>query len=123
MVGHWVHAEHLLFENRKMSKSTGNVVLVQDIIDRGFDPLALRLAFLQHRYRSQMNLTWDVISAANEQLTRWRTRINEWSESESEPMAQTYLDSFTELFFDDLNTPAAINELKSRARPINICWI
>ncbi len=120
VVGHWVHAEHLLFENRKMSKSTGNVVLVQDIIDRGFDPLALRLAFLQHRYRSQMNLTWDVISAANEQLTRWRTRINEWSESESEPMAQTYLDSFTELFFDDLNTPAAINELRNLERDPSI---
>ena len=116
VVNHWVHAEHLLFENRKMSKSAGNVVLVQDIIDRGFDPLALRMAFLQHRYRSQMNLTWDVISAANEQLTRWRTRINEWSESESEPMAQEYVDSFTESFFDDLNTPQAVNQLRNLER-------
>ena len=120
VVGHWVHAEHLLFENRKMSKSAGNVVLVQDVIDRGLDPLALRLAFLQHRYRSQMNLTWDVISSANDQLSRWRTRINEWSESESEPMDQTYLDCFTELFFDDLNTPQAINELRNLERDPSI---
>lgn len=120
VVNHWVHAEHLLFENRKMSKSAGNVVLVQDIIDRGFDPLALRMAFLQHRYRSQMNLTWDVISAANEQLTRWRTRINEWSESESEPMAQEYVDSFTESFFDDLNTPQAVNQLRNLERDPSI---
>jgi cysteinyl-tRNA synthetase len=120
VVNHWVHAEHLLFENRKMSKSAGNVVLVQDIIDRGFDPLALRMAFLQHRYRSQMNLTWDVISAANEQLTRWRTRINEWSESESEPMAQEYVDSFTESFFYDLNTPQAVNQLRNLERDPSI---
>jgi len=120
VVNHWVHAEHLLFENRKMSKSAGNVVLVQDIIDRGFDPLALRMAFLQHRYRSQMNLTWDVISAANEQLTRWRTRINEWSESESEPMAQEYVDSFTESCFDDRNTPQAVNQLRNLERDPSI---
>lgn len=120
VVSHWVHAEHLLFETRKMSKSAGNVVLVQDVIDKGFDPLALRLAFMQHRYRSQMNLNWDVISAAQEQLLRWRTRINEWSESSSEPMAQTYVDAFTQQFFDDLNTPAAINELRNLERDSSI---
>jgi cysteinyl-tRNA synthetase len=38
----WVHGEHLLFEGRKMSKSAGNVVLLQDVIDRGLDPLSLR---------------------------------------------------------------------------------
>ena len=112
VVGHWVHAEHLLFENRKMSKSSGNVVLVQDVVNKGFDPLSLRMAFLQHRYRSQMNLTWDVISAANDQLNRWRGKVNEWSQSVSAPMAQDYLERFTELFFDDLNTPMAINVLR-----------
>lgn len=120
VVSHWVHAEHLLFESKKMSKSSGNVVLVQDVITRGFDPLALRLAFLQHRYRSQMNLNWDVIAAANEQLIRWRTRINEWSESVSEPMSQVFVNSFTELFFDDLNTPQALNELRNLERDPSI---
>ena len=48
-----------------MSKSSGNVVLVSDVVARGLDPLALRLAFLQHRYRQQMNLTWDALTAAD----------------------------------------------------------
>ena len=65
VVRHWVHAEHLLFDGRKMSKSAGNVVLVDHVADRGMDPLALRLAFLQHRYRQQMNLTWAVIELAS----------------------------------------------------------
>lgn len=116
VVGHWVHAEHLLFENRKMSKSAGNVVLVQDVIERGFDPLSLRLAFLQHRYRSQMDLTWDVISTAHDQLRKWRTKVNQWSEFDSSPIDQGYRERFIELFFDDLNTPRAINELRSLER-------
>jgi cysteinyl-tRNA synthetase len=54
----WLHGEHLLFEGKKMSKSSGNVLLVSEVIEKGFDPLALRLCFLENRYRSQMDLTW-----------------------------------------------------------------
>ena len=68
----WVHGEHLLFEGRKMAKSSGNVVLVKDIVERGYDPLSLRFALLENRYRSQMDLTWDSIAAANTTLKRWR---------------------------------------------------
>ena len=74
VVRHWVHGEHLLFEGRKMAKSTGNVVLVSDVVDKGHDPLALRLAFLSSRYRQQANLSWDSIAAADALLTRWRGR-------------------------------------------------
>ncbi|GAA2804767.1 hypothetical protein GCM10020219_090550 [Nonomuraea dietziae] len=45
----WVHGEHLLFDGRKMAKSTGNVVLLADVADEGLDPLAVRLAFMEHR--------------------------------------------------------------------------
>jgi cysteinyl-tRNA synthetase len=58
-VSAWLHGEHLLFEGRKMSKSSGNVVLLSDVIARGFDPLALRFCFLENRYRSQMDLSWN----------------------------------------------------------------
>lgn len=68
----WVHGEHLLFEGRKMAKSSGNVVLLKDLFERGFDPLALRFCLLENRYRSQMDLTWDSIAAANATLKRWR---------------------------------------------------
>ena len=74
----WVHGEHLLFEGRKMSKSAGNVVLVQHLIDRGLDPLALRLSLLENRYRSQMDLTWAGLEAANSTLKRWRTSMESW---------------------------------------------
>lgn len=112
VVGHWVHAEHLLFESKKMSKSSGNVVLVRDVIARGLDPLALRLTFLQHKYRSQMNLTWEAITAAHELLQRWRGRVATWANSPSTAMDQGYLDRVVAAFNDDLDTPKAVSVLR-----------
>jgi cysteinyl-tRNA synthetase len=113
VIGHeavdlWVHGEHLLFEGKKMSKSSGNVVLVSDIIARGIDPLALRLCFLENRYRSQMDLTWNSINAAHETLKRWRTKMSEWGQSSeftSDPEIET-------AFNNDLDTPKAILRLR-----------
>ncbi|MBX4197590.1 cysteine--tRNA ligase, partial [Candidatus Saccharibacteria bacterium] len=56
---YWMHNEHLLVDNQKMSKSKGNYFRLQDIIDHDYEPLALRLLFLQSHYRSQMNFTWE----------------------------------------------------------------
>jgi cysteinyl-tRNA synthetase len=104
----WVHGEHLLFEGRKMSKSSGNVVLVSDIIDRGFDPLALRLCFLENRFRSQMDLTWNSINAAHETLRRWRTKMSEWDQS-SEMIVDPEMET---AFNNDLDTPKVVLRLR-----------
>jgi len=104
----WVHGEHLLFEGRKMSKSSGNVVLVSDITKRGIDPLALRLCFLENRYRSQMDLTWNSITAAHETLKRWRNKMASWSQSStisSDPEMEA-------AFNNDLDTPKVILRLR-----------
>ena len=104
----WVHGEHLLFEGRKMSKSSGNVVLVSDIIANGIDPLALRLCFLENRYRSQMDLTWNSINAAHETLKRWRTKMSEWGQS-TEIIVDAEMES---AFNNDLDTPKVILRLR-----------
>ena len=108
-VTHWIHGEHLLFEGRKMSKSAGNVVLLQDIIDRGLDPLAARLAFLENRYRSQMDLTWASLEAAHVTLRRWRTLVQSGL-----PHAELIADKdFLAAIFADLDTPRAIQKLRA----------
>ena len=104
----WVHGEHLLFEGRKMSKSSGNVVLVEDLVSKGIDPLALRLCFLENRYRSQMDLTWNSLQAADETLTRWRTRMSEWSTSNEVTSDQEIANAFS----NDIDTPRAIMRLR-----------
>lgn len=112
VVRRWTHAEHLLFEGRKMAKSAGNVVLLSDVVDRGLDPLALRLAFLEHHYRQQMNLTWDSITAADRTLSRWRGRVADWAESPSAPMCADYVAEAHDAFDDDLDTARALQMLR-----------
>ena len=104
----WLHGEHLLFEGRKMSKSAGNVVLLQDVIDRGLDPLAVRLCFLENRYRSQMDLTWAAIEAADALLKRWRKKIKVWKQSEVTEDLE-----FLAIIDNDLDTPRAIQYLRN----------
>jgi len=116
VVGLWLHGEHLLFEGRKMSKSSGNVVLVSDVIARGFDPLALRLVFLEHRYRQQMNLTWTEIEAADATLRRWRQRVASWAESPSGAMEISYVDEVLGAYCDDLDTSSAVLALRRLER-------
>jgi cysteinyl-tRNA synthetase len=113
VVRHWVHGEHLLFEGRKMAKSTGNVVLVADVVERGFDPLALRLAFLSSRYRQQTNLSWESIGAAQKTLDRWRASVAAWAEEPSKPMCAGVQEDLLEAFSDDLDTPRALQVLRT----------
>jgi cysteinyl-tRNA synthetase len=108
VVRRWVHGEHLLADGRKMAKSTGNVVLVDDVVARGHDPLAVRLFFLTGRYRQQMNLTWDALAGADRRLARWRTRVAEWAESPSAPMHAETVARVSAAFDDDLDTPTAL---------------
>jgi cysteinyl-tRNA synthetase len=116
VVSHWVHGEHVLFEGRKMAKSTGNVVLLSDLTDRGLDPLAARLAFLEHRYRQQMNLTWQTLEAADATLRRWRERVAQWATEPSQPMRAEYSASIFGALDDDLDTPAALRALRALAK-------
>ena len=104
----WLHGEHLLFEGRKMSKSARNVVLLKDVIDRGFDPLAVRLCFLENRYRSQMDLTWASIEAADATLKRWRKKVQAWG-TQVAVKDQVFL----EILDNDLDTPKAIQYLRN----------
>jgi cysteinyl-tRNA synthetase len=108
-VTHWIHGEHLLFEGRKMSKSAGNVLLLQDIIDRGLDPLAARLAFLENRYRSQMDLTWASLEAAHVTLRRWRMLVQS-----GQPHGEMIADQdFLTAIYADLDTPRALQRLRT----------
>jgi cysteinyl-tRNA synthetase len=112
VVAHWVHGEHLLFDGRKMAKSTGNVVLLSDVAEAGLDPLAVRLAMLEHRYRQQMNLTWETLRAADRTLRRWRRRVAGWAEHPSRPIAADYHARARAAIDDDLDTPAALRVLR-----------
>ena len=112
----WVHGEHLLFEGRKMSKSSGNVVLVQHLMERGLDPLALRLSLLENRYRSQMDLTWAGLEAANSTLKRWRINMAAWGENENRLVDLEILNAIER----DLDTPRVLLRLRALEKDLSV---
>lgn len=68
----FVHNEHLLVEGRKMAKSADNFFTLADIIERGHDPLALRLLTLQSHYSHQLNFSWSSLQSAENFLQQLR---------------------------------------------------
>ena len=109
VVKNWIHGEHLLFEGKKMAKSSGNVILVSDIVERGLDPLALRLALLENRYRAQIDMTWQALIAADATLHRWRSALASWGES----LDLKFDEELHSYFMNDLDTSKAILRLRA----------
>lgn len=67
-VKYWMHGEFLLVDGKKMAKSEGTFLTLQQIKEKGFSPLAFRLLCLGAHYRSKLNFTWDSLKAAQENL-------------------------------------------------------
>jgi cysteinyl-tRNA synthetase len=101
-----------------MSKSSGNVVLVSDVAARGIDPLAIRFCFMENRYRSQMDLSWNSIQAAHLVLERWRKAYQGWLKSpinQSERVNRLVAE-IASAFNNDLDTPRAMISLRGIER-------
>ena len=66
----WMHVEHLLIDEEKMSKSLGNVFNLPDIVAKGYRPSTLRYLLLSTHYRKQLKFSWDAMNQAEEALRR-----------------------------------------------------
>lgn len=109
---YWMHGEFLLINGGKMSKSLGNVYLLQDIVDRGYDPLVYKLFCYSIQYRKKLNFTWEGMDAAKVSLDRLRDAYQkhlEGNEEIEDAQIEKYRNSFTEAINDDLNMPVAMS--------------
>ena len=103
----WIHGYFLqLDETTKMSKSGGNFLRLQTLIDQGYDPLAYRLFCLSALYRAKLNFTWDGLDGAAKALDRLRAAAYEWGEPG--PVDEEFIERFTAQVNDDLNMPRAV---------------
>lgn len=123
-VRYWVHARHLLVNGEKMSKSKGNFYKLEDILERGYSAMNLRLLFLGSHYRSQMNFTWEALEQAKknrEALFQAYTRLKTLKQKDaaSEATQDTSYQEFIEALGDDLNTPLALSIMLNVAKWIN----
>jgi cysteinyl-tRNA synthetase len=121
----WMHNNFLVDRRGKMSKSSGDFLTLQALVDRGYHPLAYRLLCLQAHYRSELEFTWEGLSAA---LTRLKRMVlaaerlsNEADGATSHPMTEQLLGRFDEAISDDLNTALALtafeDALSAKAGP------
>lgn len=106
-VKYWMHNEHLLYENGKMSKSGGTAFSIDELIEKGFDPLSLRYFFLQAHYRSKQNFTWDALEAAQNGLEKFYKQFVGLGDVTGS-IDEKFRDMFVERITDDFNTAQAL---------------
>ncbi|QNA84440.1 cysteine--tRNA ligase [Sphingomonas sp. So64.6b] len=115
----WMHNNFLVAKDPqgrggKMSKSTGEFLKLQVLVDAGYHPLAYRLLCLQAQYRSELEFTWDNLAAAATRLKRLvqaieRLRTDAVGTADS---VTAYLARLDEAVSDDLSTPRALPVLE-----------
>ena len=111
-VRYWVHGQHLLADGAKMAKSSGNVFLVEELIERGFDPLSFRYLCMTVLYRHRMNFTFTSLKAAEKALTGLRQRVWLWSQQPEvnghSELTEEYRRRFWDAIDNDLDLPGAV---------------
>ena len=117
----WMHNNFLIDRRGKMSKSAGDFLRLQTLVDRGFHPLSYRLMCLQAHYRSELEFTWDNLAAAFTRLKRLVMAAQKLGDARAGAsgyapppgtVAHGYLTRLDEAVSDDLNTAGALPVLE-----------
>jgi cysteinyl-tRNA synthetase len=127
-VRYWLHAEHLLVEGEKMSKSLGNFFTLRDLFAKGYKPSALRFALASVPYRRQLNFTFEGLQQAASSVERLRTfasrlkneKFPTGNQSDIVARIAKAADDFDGGLSDDLNTAQALAAIFDFVREANI---
>lgn len=113
----FIHNEHLLVDGKKMSKSAHNFYTLNDIRERGFDPLDFRMLVLQSHYRKSTNFSWENLAAAKNRRKNWRNifelrwQLPDDSKAKNDNLRgeiSRLMAAAKNNLLDDLNTPSAL---------------
>jgi cysteinyl-tRNA synthetase len=127
-VKYWLHAQHLLVEGEKMSKSLGNFYTLRDLFAKGYKPSALRFALASVPYRRQLNFTFDGLQQASSSVDRLRNFADRLAQGKFPAGAQKSMakriaeaaEEFDAGLSDDLNTARALGAVFEFVREANI---
>jgi cysteinyl-tRNA synthetase len=105
----WTHIEFLLVDGHKMSKSLKNDYSLDDVVSRGFTPLAYRYFLLGAHYRTKQNFTWEALEGAQHAITKLYSACRALPvAAEQGIIADAAYGQFIEALEHDLNTPQAL---------------
>jgi cysteinyl-tRNA synthetase len=111
---YWMHARFLRWDadDRRMSKSSGEFLVVDDLVTRGFDPLAFRYLCLTASYRVPLTFSWDGMASASDSLRRMRDNVWRLAEGTHDTPAGSapaeLASRFQTAVADDLDIPGAL---------------
>jgi cysteinyl-tRNA synthetase len=111
---YWLHGEFLLVEGKKMAKSFGNIYTLDDLIKKGFNPLAYRYLCLGTHYRSKLNFTFEALKSAQNALENLYEKVRELKskiknqKSKLKNEGRNYQKEFLKFINDDLDIPKAL---------------
>ena len=122
----WMHAEHLVVDHKKMSKSLGNFYTLRDLLSKGYTGAQVRYLLLQTHYKTQLNFTFLGLDGAKGALQRLNDFIHRLQEidqksgnGETANLCSQTLHAFAEALADDLNISAALATLFDFVREVN----
>lgn len=107
-VNYWLHNEHLLVNNEKMSKSKGNFYNLKDIINKGYSPIDFRYLVISSHYRSKLNFTWNSLESAHQACEKMKKQVLSIKSNDGK-IIKKYKQEFMKALADDLNTPIALS--------------
>ncbi len=115
-VKYWVHHNFVRINGEKMSKSLGNFFTIDDLLDKGFSPQALRLLFLTSHYRSELNFTWENLAGAQKSYDRLVGMLRNCKSEQDRTVLSaeklkkidTYREQFLQALAADIDTPIAV---------------
>ncbi len=125
MANYWLHGYHLTVDKKKMSKSAGTTYILDDIINKGYNPLAFRLLMLMAHYRSDTDFSWTAMDQAQKSLTRLNdfvTRVSvqpHQKNAEISLLLKKFRKQFRLKLNNDLDTPQALAEVFSLIKNIH----
>ncbi len=127
-VKYWMHAAHLMVDGEKMSKSKGNFYTLRDLLDKGFEPRAIRLLLMATHYRSSLNFTLPAVQQSTAELQRLDDLAGRLDRHRPEPgrneafdaLVKQSVDEFAESLADDLNISGAIGAHFRLVRETNV---
>lgn len=118
MMAHFfAHNEHLLVDGKKMAKSANNFYTLENVIQKGYEPLAFRLLILQSHYRSQAQFSFANLESAQNRLKDYQAMAAlQWQATDSATGNASFMQTSSDILEalqDDLNTPQALARLSA----------
>jgi len=125
-VNYWLHNEHLLVDNKKMSKSIGNFYTLRDLLKKGYNPRSIRYVLIATHYRQKMNFSFDGLEAADSAIKRldeFMTKLNNFKGTNHNPKVAEIIEKtkndFENAMDDDFNISIALSAVFDFVKNVN----